>query len=124
MAQNSETRVQNSAFLAVGQRPDVIVWRQQVGKYRAMHDPERVVTVGVPGMADSMMVVAVEITPEMVGRKIGVAVAVEFKTEKGQQEKRQKAWQNAFESRGGIYALVRSADEMVKLVEDVQNGRY
>ena len=124
MAQNSETRVQNSAFLSVGQRPDVMVWRQQVGKYRAMHDPERVVTVGVPGMADSIMVVAVEITAEMIGRKLGVAVAVEFKTEKGRQADAQKAWQRAFEARGGIYALVRSADEMVKLVEDVQNGRY
>ena len=124
MAQNSETRVQNSAFLAVGQRPDVIVWRQHVGKYRHLHHPDTIVSVGQPGMADSMMVVAVEITPEMVGRKLGVAVAVEFKTEKGRQAEAQKAWQRAFESRGGIYALVRSAGEMVKLVEDVQNGRY
>lgn len=74
-------------------------------------------------MPDSFMVVAVTITPEMVGRTIGVAVAPEFKTAKGAQEDDQKKWQRAFEARGGVYRLVRSPEEMTALVDDVQSGR-
>ena len=38
--------------------PDVLVWRQQVGIFRAYDDPKRVVHIGTPGMSDSMAVVA------------------------------------------------------------------
>ena len=122
--QNPETRVQNGSFLAVGQRKDVMVWRQQVGKYRHLNQPNLLVSIGVPGMADSMGVVAVEITPEMVGKTIGVAIAPEFKTATGRQAEAQKLWQAAFEARGGVYRLIRSPEEMVQFVEDVKHGRW
>jgi hypothetical protein len=123
MAQSREVReAQNPSLLAVGMRPDVLVWRQQVGVFRAMDNPDRIVKVGVPGMADSGMVVAVVVTPEMVGKTIGVMVQPEYKTAKGRQREAQKDWQAAVEKRGGIYRLVRSAEEMTQLVADVQNG--
>ena len=125
MAKNRETRtVQNPALLAVGARPDVLAWRQQSGMFRAFDDPSKVVRVGQPGLADSIAVVTVTITPEMVGRTIGVAVAPEFKTSTGRQSEAQRNWQRAFEQRGGIYRLIRSADDMLALVEDVQHGRW
>lgn len=111
-------------MLAVGARPDVLVWRQQSGMFRSFDDPSKVVRVGQPGLADSLAVVAVQITPEMVGRTIGVAVASEFKTSTGRQSDVQRNWQRAFEQRGGIYRLIRSADDMLALVEDVQHGRW
>lgn len=122
--QNPETRVQNASFLAVGQRRDTMIWRQQVGKYRHLNEPNLIVSIGVPGMADSMGVVQVTITPDMVGKKIGVAIAPEFKTKTGRQAEAQKLWQAAFEARGGVYRLIRSPEEMVQLVEDVKNGRW
>lgn len=70
------------------------------------------------------MVVAVTITPDMVGQTIGVAVAPEFKTSSGQQSGSQRTWQLAFQARGGVYRLVRSAADMVALVDDVQAGRW
>lgn len=125
MAQNRETReVQNPALVAVGARPDVLVWRQQSGLFRSYDNPDRVVRVGTPGMADSMMVVAVTITPEMVGKTVGVAVAPEFKTTKGSLSEKQGLWRTAFEKRGGIFAVVRSAAEMVGLVERVKRGDW
>lgn len=125
MAQNRETReAQNPALLAVGARPDVLVWRQQSGVFRSYNDPQRVVRIGVPGIADSLAVVAVTITPDMVGKTIGVAVAPEFKTSSGRQSQPQKDWQAAFEKRGGVYRVVRSAAEMLGLVADVQSGRW
>ena len=125
MTQNRETReAQNPALLAVGARPDVLIWRQQSGVFRSYDDPQRVVRVGVPGLADSLAVVAVTVTPDMVGKTIGVAVAPEFKTAKGRQSEAQRLWQRAFEARGGIYRLVRSAADMLQLVQDVQRGRW
>lgn len=123
MAKNRETRtVQHPAMLVAGCRPDVLVWRQQSGMFRAYDDPERLVRVGLPGMADAGMIVAVTITPSMVGKTIGVAVQPEFKTPVGKASENQKNWQAAVEQRGGVYRLVRSADDMNQLIEDVQNG--
>ncbi len=122
-ANGSEKSIQNKSLLAVGKNHTVLAWRQHVGKYRHLHQQKNIISVGVPGMADSMMVVAVTITPEMVGRTVGVAVAAEFKAAKGRQSDAQKKWQRAFESRGGVYRLVRSPEEMTALVDDVQSGR-
>lgn len=88
-----------------------------------MDNPEQLVRVGLPGMADAGMIVAVTVTPEMVGKTIGVAVQPEFKTDRGQQSDAQRNWQRAVEARGGVYRVVRSADDMQQLVEDVQHGR-
>lgn len=125
MAQNPETRLsQNPALLAVGSRPDVLIWRQQSGVFRSYDDPSRIVRVGVPGMADAGAIVAVKITPDMVGKTVGVAVQPEFKTARGTQRDKQANWQAAVEQRGGVYALVRSDADMVKLVERVQRGHF
>lgn len=123
MAQNRETRTaQNPALLAVGARPDVLAWRQQSGLFFTREgNPVR---VGVPGLADSLMVVAVTITPDLVGRTVGVAVAAEFKTDTGRQSPAQARWQDAFTKRGGVYRLVRSAADMLALVADVKAGRW
>ena len=122
MARNAETNLQNAAFDAVGQHDDVMIWRQQSGVFRSMTDKDRIVRVGVTGMTDSMMVVGVTITPDMIGKRIGVAVGIEFKTETGRQSDAQRRWQKAFEARGGVYRLVRSATDIVQLVENVKSG--
>lgn len=124
MSQNGETRIQNSALLAVGKLPAVLAMRLQSGVFRAYDEPGKIVRIGQPGLADTMMIVATEITPEMVGKTVGIAVAAEIKTAKGRQSDAQRRWQQAFERRGGVYALVRSPTEMIDLVERVQRGNW
>ena len=125
MAQNRETRTAaNPALLAVGQRRDVMAWKQPTGVFRAYDNPQQIIKVGTPGQSDAMMVVAVTITPDMVGKTIGVAVAPEFKTATGRQRENQVNWQHAFELRGGIYQIVRNAEDMLHLVERVQAGHF
>lgn len=125
MPQQRETReVQNPAFLAVGTRNDVMIWRQQVGLYRLYHNPEIAVEIGRAGMADSCMGVAVTITPDMVGKRVAVLCQPEFKTAKGKQAEAQHRWQRAVTAIGGIYRLIRSPEELLKMVEDVQRGRW
>jgi hypothetical protein len=121
---NAETRtVQNPALLVAGARPDVLAWRQQSGLFRQFEAPHTPVRVGLPGMADAGMIVAVTITPDMVGKTIGVAVQPEFKAGRGQQSASQAGWQRAVEARGGVYRLVRSDADMLALIADVQAGR-
>lgn len=117
MARNAETNTQNEILLAIGGRPDVLAWRQQVGMFRAMENPDRLVRVGVPGMADIGMIVEVVITPDMVGRRVGVAVQVEAKAGRGQQRDNQRRWESAVHQRGGVYAVSRSAGEIVEIVQ-------
>lgn len=120
MKNRETTHTQNPAMLAVGGMPNVLAWRQQSGLfYTKQGTPVR---VGVPGLADCGMIVAVTVTPEMVGKTLGVAVQAEFKTDKGRQADDQKRWQSAVEKRGGVYSLIRSADDMLALVEKVRRG--
>lgn len=125
MAQQRETReVQNPALLAVGARPDVLIWRQHVGLFRTFHNPDRLVHVGQPGMSDAAAIVKVTITPDMVGKTVGIAVQPEFKTRTGRQREDQQNWQAAVEARGGIYELVRTPEQMIDLVARVQRGEF
>lgn len=125
MAQQREAReTQNPALLAVGSRPDVLIWRQQSGVFRAYDDPTRIVRVGQPGMSDAGAIVRVTITQDMVGKTVGIAVQPEFKTRTGRQREAQANWQAAVEQRGGVYELIRSPDEMVALVARVQRGDF
>ena len=115
-----EKKLQTDVLVALGSRQDVMIWRQQSGVFRSMNDPARRVRVGTAGMSDALAVVEVEITPEMVGKRVGVAVGLEFKSGSGKQSKAQAAWQRALEKSGGKYALIRSVDDAEKVVEKIK----
>lgn len=122
MAQTPEARIQAAAFLETGRHPDVLAFRQQSGVFRAMNDNNRVVRVGQPGMADAGMIVPVVIEPWMVGMTVGAAVQAEFKTRRGRQAEDQHSWQDAVRRAGGVYRLVRSAEDMQRLISEVRSG--
>ena len=91
--------------------------------YRAYDDPNRIVRVGLPGMADSGMIVPVKITPEMVGQTVGVAVQVEFKSGMGKQSEKQENWQKAVTQAGGIYQVIRSVGEFRVFLDEILKGK-
>lgn len=103
---NQETNIMNKYLLHFS-GAGAMVWRNNTGKFRSLTDPQRIVTVGQVGSADIIGVQPVTITPEMVGKVIGQAIAIEVKTPTGKQSQEQKNWQQAFEERGGIYILGR-----------------
>jgi hypothetical protein len=75
-------------------------------------------------MSDAGAIVRVTITPDMVGKTVGIALQPEFKTKTGKQRDAQENWQAAVEQRGGVYGLVRTPAEMIDLVERVQRGDW
>lgn len=125
MAQNLETKILNAGLLAIGQRQDLLVHRQQVGKYRALIN-DAIISVGVPGMGDLGLAVSVCITPDMVGKTVAIACEAEFKTHKpgSKQSDAQRLRQHAFTKIGGVYRVCRSPEDLVALVEDVKNGKW
>lgn len=125
MKTNLETNIQNECLIAVGAKPEVMIWRNQTGVFRAMDNPDRVVKVGQKGAPDTLAVVGCVITQEMVGKMVGLAVAIEFKTpRKGSKtSEAQNLWREAFAGRGGYYDVVRSSEEMKRAIEYVASGK-
>jgi hypothetical protein len=108
---NVETNIQNKIMLEMSAR-GAMVWRNQTGKFRSMNDPNRIISVGQTGSADILACVPTVITLEMVGKTVGLCVAIEVKTETGKQRSDQKSWQEAFENHGGRYILARGVNDL------------
>lgn len=121
---STEKNIQNASLLAIGSDPDVLAMRLQSGIFRSMDDPSRIVKVGTPGVSDSIAIVRVRISQEMVGKDIAVIAAAEFKTAKGKQREAQIKWQEAFEKRGGRYCLIRSPQQMKEFIDEVRTKPY
>lgn len=110
-----EKVIQNRCLLELGRQPQYMVWANVTGKFRyPFGDDPKLITIGNPGAPDALGVQAITITADMVGKTIGQAIALEFKTDSGRQSPEQKAWQLAFERRGGIYRLVRSTVDLIQ----------
>lgn len=99
----NEAQIQAAIRLALGQRDDIMLFRINVGKFRPLNGPQdRVIQSAPPGTPDLLGVI-----------KPGTALAIEVKDAKGRQRPEQVAFQKAWESRGGLYILARSVDDVL-----------
>jgi hypothetical protein len=87
----------------------IFAWRNNTG---ALKIDGRWIRYGHPGSSDILAVTPVVITPEMVGRTVGVFTAIECKTEAGSQRANQKMFQKMVENAGGRYVLARGPDDL------------
>lgn len=107
--QNPETKIQNRIMIKMSQK-GYLIWRNQVGLFKTLDG--RTVNIGIKGSSDLMAIKPIVITPEMVGQKLAVFVAVEVKTATGRQSEPQKKWQKAVEKLGVKYILARSENDI------------
>lgn len=93
-----ESQIQIDVRLALGAEPELVLWRNNVGVAEARGSKIRF-GVGGPGGAD------------LIGIFRGRFVAIEIKTPIGRQSEDQKVFQQLVERKGGIYVVLRSAEE-------------
>ena len=107
---NEETNIMNRIMLAMSKK-GWLVWRNNVGLFKTP-DGKRSINIGVKGSPDIMAIKPTVITPDMVGKTVGIFVGVEVKTATGRQSEAQKKWQGVAESKGIEYILARSEDDV------------
>lgn len=95
----SESQLQDAIRLVLGQDPDGCWWRNNCGLAWMKNGAPVRFGVGSPGGAD------------LIGLYRGRFVAVEIKTPVGRQSAEQRLFQQLVERKGGIYVVLRSADE-------------
>lgn len=112
---------------------DVRLFRQQSGEFWAgqavtlkdgsvlIRNPYRV-HVGFDGLSDLGGWRSVEITPEMVGQRVAVYVALEVKTATGRVRPQQQQFVDIVRAAGGLAGVVRSAEDAGAVLEGVDTG--
>jgi len=91
------------------------LFRNQVGTYTLADG--RVISSGLcKGSSDVIGWQSVEITPDMVGRRVAVFVALEAKSDTGRPTREQLAFIAAVRAAGGIAGIVRSSEDAEKLL--------
>ncbi len=113
---NAETDLQQRIRLALGTRPDLRIFRNQVG---SLPDPRtgRLVTFGLArGSADLIGWRTITVTPEMVGQQLAVFTSIEIKTPTGRITPQQRHWLHAVEGAGGIAGVARSVGDALQIV--------
>lgn len=74
-------------------------------------------STGLPaGFSDLFGLVPVVVTPDMVGQRVAVFVALEVKAPKGRASDKQTAFLKAVNDNGGRAGVVRSADDALAVV--------
>lgn len=114
---NLETQIQQQIRLAVGQRSDLRLFRNNTG---SLPDPRtgRPIQFGLAkGSADLIGIKQVTITPEMVGQTIGQFVSLEVKTPTGRVTPQQRNWLTMIRKFGGLAGVVRSVSDALQIFE-------
>jgi hypothetical protein len=107
---NEETLIQNDIKFSIGRRSDTTCWRNNTGELK--DSSGRRVKFGLcEGSSDLVLLVTIKVTPEMVGKDIGVFGALEVKTPTGKPTAEQLNFIRHVNDRGGIGFIARSVDE-------------
>jgi len=95
-------------------RPDVRMWRNNVGAYKA---GKYYIQYGLcPGSADFVGLRSVIITPGMVGKRVAVFLAIESKAPHKDAEDHQQTWLDEVRDAGAIAGVARNAQEAEDLL--------
>ena len=94
-----------------------VLFRNQSGAYQS---EGRWIRYGLanPGGADLIGWTSVEVTPDMVGRRLAVFTAVEVKTATGRPTLEQTRFIEAVKRAGGLATIARSEADAAKCVDE------
>lgn len=125
----SDTPFLHRIMMAIGARPGVRVFRQNVGLGwfgelvakrggRVVLDNARPLHAGlVRGSGDLIGWTSIEITPAMVGQRVAIFTSLEAKEGGGRPSRDQRTWMENVKEAGGIAGIVRSEADARALIE-------
>lgn len=135
-----EQTIQNRARLALSSEKLGVYWRANVGKSWTSNEPYKITSAvqasnfrlqvgdmvlrnprpfdtGLPkGFTDLFGVTFITITPDMVGKRIGVYTGLEAKTANGRLSEFQGYHHDIIRNAGGIVGVFRSPEQAVEIV--------
>ena len=124
----AEKNIQSKILLGLGSRPDVRLFRNNVGNgfvgnvfeesrgCITLINPRRIQFGLCVGSSDLIGYKSITITPAMVGRRVAVFLSPEVKQPKKKPTPAQDDWRTAVLHFGGISGVVRSVDDAQTLV--------
>lgn len=111
----SETAIQNRIRLAISKQGGALALRNNTGLFKTFDG--RTVQAGMgTGTSDLIGLVSHVVTPEDVGRTVGVFLAIEVKTEIGRLRTEQEAFLSQVSRMGGVGGIARSDDDAISLI--------
>lgn len=115
----SEKPIQSEIFKSIGGRPDVRVFRNNVGMARHTGTGQ-IVKYGVcnPGGADLIGWTIKRITRDMVGKAIAIFTAIECKRPGKKPSDAQDNFLNQVKGAGGISGVARSEADANKIIDN------
>lgn len=111
----SEANVLHRIMLALGKRTDVRLFRNNVG-VAVFPDKSRVAYGLAPGSSDIIGWQCVEVTQDMVGKKVAIFVAIEAKAPKGRVAENQINFIEAVRKFGGRAGIAHSPEEALEII--------
>ncbi len=114
---NSETKIQQEIRLALGQRSDLRLFRNETGKLPDPRTGQWVQFGLAKGSSDLIGFKTVKITPEMIGQEIAQFVSLEIKTERGKLSNIQQNWLQKVKSSGGIVGVARTVKDALNILK-------
>ncbi len=126
MSRQAETPIRNAILISDSEHGH-LVWHNPtskawVGKYVSLKNGRLILDFAQPidaglciGSADIIGITSIVITPDMVGKTVGVFTAEEVKTSTGTETKEQKHFGAAVVASGGIYGVVLGPQDAIKL---------
>lgn len=105
-------------MLALGKRPDVRLFRNNVG-VATFPDGSRVAYGLAPGSSDIIGWQRITITPDMVGKDVAVFIAIEAKGPKGRVSEKQLNFIETVNKFGGKAGIAHSADEAENIINNI-----
>lgn len=125
----SEKAILNETLVAVSALPDTIIYRQNSGaawrgkEFNARIGQTIVVEPGMKILRDAQLVkFGITGGGDAVCASHGLPIQIEVKNEDGRQREGQGRFEGAWTRAGGLYLLVRSAEEAVDLIRQRINN--
>lgn len=103
-----------------------VAWTGEVVAYdRAkrrvtLRNAQRITYGLIPGSGDLIGWQSIEITPDMVGRRVAVFTSIEVKTKKGRASPKQRNWRDRVNEAGGNAGIARSIDDAIALLDNYE----